>query len=69
MKNIDPLVAIIVSEHLATLRDLSEYYTLEEMYQMYEIIHVDKYNGFARSMWQASCNKKKGGRNIMRFVS
>ena len=61
------MVATVVSERLATLRELNEYYTLEEMYGLYEIIHVKRYNEMAYSRWLASM-KRRGGREKMRFV-
>jgi hypothetical protein len=61
------MVATVVSERLATLRELNEYYTLEEMYGLYEIIHVKRYNEIAYSRWLAS-RKHRGGKDKMRFV-
>lgn len=61
------MVATIVSERLATLRELKEYYTLEEMYSLYEIIHVKRYNEIAYSRWFAS-RKSRNGKDKMRFV-
>ena len=61
------MVATVVSERLATLRELNEYYTLEEMYGLYEIIHVKRYNEMAYSKWLAS-RKSRGGKDKMRFV-
>lgn len=61
------MVATVVSERLATLRELNEYYTLEEMYGLYEIIHVKRYNEMAYSRWLAG-RKRRGGKDKMRFV-
>ena len=61
------MVATVVSERLATLRELNEYYTLEEMYELYEIIHVKRYNEMAYSRWLAS-RKRRGCKEKMRFV-
>ena len=61
------MVATVVSERLATLRELNEYYTLEEMYNLYEIIHVKRYNEVAFSRW-ASSRRGKNGKEKMRFV-
>jgi len=61
------MIATVVSERLATLRELNEYYTLEEMYGLYEIIHVKRYNELAYSRWLAS-RKRRGGKDKMRFV-
>ena len=61
------MVATVVSERLATLRELNEYYTLEEMYGLYEIIHVKRYNEMAYSRWLAS-RKRRVGKDKMRFV-
>ena len=61
------MVATVVSERLATLRELNEYYTLEEMYGLYEIIHVKRYNEMAYSRWLAS-RKRSSGKDKMRFV-
>lgn len=61
------MVATVVSERLATLRELNEYYTLEEMYGLYEIIHVKRYNEMAYSRWLAN-RKRRGGKDKMRFV-
>lgn len=61
------MVATVVSERLATLRELNEYYTLEEMYGLYEIIHVKRYNEMAYSRWLAS-RKRRGSKDKMRFV-
>lgn len=61
------MVATVVSERLATLRELNDYYTLEEMYDLYEIIHVKRYNEMAYSSWLES-RKRRGGKDKMRFV-
>ena len=61
------MVATVVSERLATLRELNDYYTLEEMYGLYEIIHVKRYNEMAYSRWLAN-RKRRGGKDKMRFV-
>jgi hypothetical protein len=61
------MVATVVSERLATLRELNDYYTLEEMYGLYEIIHVKRYNEIAYSRW-ASSRRDKKGKEKMRFV-
>ena len=62
------MVATIVSERLATLRELKEYYTLEEMYGLYEIIHVKRYNEIAYSRWLAN-RKSRNGKDKMRFMT
>jgi hypothetical protein len=42
--NVDGFIATIVGERLATLRELNEYYTLEEALDMWEIIMTNRYN-------------------------
>ena len=42
--NVDPFVAVIVSERFATLRELTEFYTLEEALDMWEIAVTNRYN-------------------------
>ncbi len=46
--NVDAVVAQVVQSGKATLRELREYYSMEDMYNMWEITYTAKYNE-----WQA----------------
>jgi hypothetical protein len=56
--NVDGFFAVIVGERLASWRELSEYYTLEEALDMWEIIMTNRYNEWL-AMQQA---EKRHGR-------
>ena len=43
-KNIDSLIGAIVSSGKATLKELKESYTIEDAFNLYEIIATDAYN-------------------------
>lgn len=38
------MFAVLISEKLVTLKELKEYYTYFEAFQMYDIIITDNYN-------------------------
>ena len=42
-KNIDWMVAEVVARRLATLRELQQYYSLEDLYLMWEALAVDNF--------------------------
>lgn len=42
--NVDPVIGAIVSEKQATLQELKTVYSLEDMYDMWEVIAVNRYN-------------------------
>ena len=44
--NIDPIVACIIGERLATLQELKTIYSMEDMMDMYETIMVGRYNEY-----------------------
>ena len=43
-QNIDGFIATIISEKQATLQELKTGYTLEEAYDLWEVIAVNRYN-------------------------
>lgn len=45
-KNIEPILGLIISKKLATLKELEEYYSLEDVIDLLEIIEIDCYNEF-----------------------
>lgn len=48
-KNIEPILGLIISKKLATLRELEEYYSLEDVIDLLEIIEIDCYNEFKQA--------------------
>ena len=42
--NVDGFIGAILSSGQATLRELQEYYTLEEAFDLWEIVAVNRYN-------------------------
>ena len=42
--NVDPVLAMVVVEGLASLRELDEYYSYEDALNMAEILNVRHYN-------------------------
>ena len=48
-KNIEPILSIIISKKLATLKELEEYYSLEDVIDLLEIIEIDCYNEFKQA--------------------
>jgi hypothetical protein len=56
--NVDPLIGAIVASGKATLNELKTVYTLEDAYDLFEIVSVTKYNEF-RAIKHAN---KKGGK-------
>lgn len=44
-ENIDWMVAEVITRRLATLKELQEYYSLEDLYMMWEAIAVDRLEG------------------------
>lgn len=44
-ENIDWMVAEVIARRLATLKELQEYYSLEDLYMMWEAIAVDRLEG------------------------
>lgn len=48
-KNIEPIIGLIVSKKLATLKELEEYYSLEDVIDLLEIIEIDCYNEFKQA--------------------
>lgn len=45
-KNVDPLIATIIADGKATLKELKESYSLEDAFYLYEIIAVTRYNEY-----------------------
>ena len=43
-KNIEPFLGAIVSSGKATLKELKESYTIEDAFNLFEIIAIDAYN-------------------------
>lgn len=48
-KNIEPILGLIISKKLATLKELEEYYSLEDVIDLLEIIEIDCYNEFKQA--------------------
>ena len=48
-KNIEPILGLIISKKLATLKELEEYYSLEDVIDLLEIIEIDYYNEFKQA--------------------
>lgn len=48
-KNIEPILGLIISKKLATLRELEEYYSLEDVIDLLEIIEIDCYNEYKQA--------------------
>ena len=44
--NVDPFIGSIVASKQATLHELKTVYTLEDAYNLYEIIAVTRYNEY-----------------------
>ena len=42
--NIEPIVGIVISKKMATMKELEEYYSLEDLVDLFEIIEIDCYN-------------------------
>lgn len=42
--NLPPIFAILISNKLATLKELQEYYTYQDALDMLDIVQVDNYN-------------------------
>lgn len=42
--NVSPMLSTIINKGSATMRELQEYYTMEDALNLYEIIIVDNYN-------------------------
>ena len=45
-KNIEPILGLLISKKLATLKELEEYYSLEDVIDMFEIVSIDCYNEY-----------------------
>lgn len=45
-QNIDPLVGWLISKNLATLKEIEEYYSLEDLYKIWESYIVPSYNEY-----------------------
>lgn len=43
-RNVDSFIAVIISERFATYKELKEVYTLEEGFDLWEIIATNRYN-------------------------
>jgi hypothetical protein len=48
-KNIEPILGLIISKKLATLKELEEYYSLEDVIDLLEIIEIDCYNEYKQA--------------------
>ena len=48
-KNIEPILGLIISKKLATLKELEEYYSLEDVIDLLEIIEIDCYNEYKQT--------------------
>ena len=48
-KNIEPILGLIISKKLATLKELEEYYSLEDVIDLLENIEIDCYNEFIQA--------------------
>jgi hypothetical protein len=44
--NVDPLIGTLVSNKMATLHELKTVYTLDDAYDLFEILSVSRYNEF-----------------------
>lgn len=42
--NVDPVVAEVVQSGRATLRELKECYSMHDLFDIWEIVHTEKYN-------------------------
>lgn len=42
--NISNMFASIINARYATMRELQEYYSIEDVHNMYEVVLVDSYN-------------------------
>lgn len=47
--NIEPIIGILLSKQMATLRELEEYYSLEDVVDLFEIIEIDCYNEYQQA--------------------
>lgn len=45
-RNVDPFIGTIIADGKATLKELKETYTLEEAFDLWEIIAVNRYNEY-----------------------
>lgn len=54
------MMAVVISKGKATLRELEEYYSLEDLYTLYEIITVDNNN--EQILMKRAQEKSKHGR-------
>ncbi len=45
-KNINPMLGMIISKRLATLKELNTFYGISDVLDMMEIITVDAYNDY-----------------------
>lgn len=43
-QNINPVFGVLISNGKATLKEIQEFYSLEDVYKLFEIIKVDSYN-------------------------
>ncbi len=48
-KNIEPILGLIISKKLATLKELEEYYSLEDVINLLEIVEIDCYNEYKQA--------------------
>ena len=53
-RNLDPIVAQVLQSGRATLRELRECYSMEDMYNIWEVYYTGKYNA-----WMASERKRR----------
>lgn len=42
--NLDPIVAQVLQSGKATLRELRECYSMHDLYDIWEVVHTEKYN-------------------------
>lgn len=47
--NIEPIVGVIISKKMATMKELEDYYSLEDMVDLFEIVEIDCYNEYKQS--------------------